>query len=345
MRIEYEKYNTVVNGSKCTCKNCGNEIPLTSFSKKDSTWNERKNDAISFQTIFANSNSSTNIRWAERIEECASGLNFNYVVNEETGEMQLKLQSATFCHCRHCPICDWRRSLRAQAMFKNALPKIIEENPKSRWIFLTLSVANCPVTELRETIKIMNNAWKKMLKRKGFSFVKGWAKKVEVTQEKIRKNYAHPHFHCIIQVNESYFTSRDYLKKMDWVQYWSDAMKSDVLLSVDVRALRKNFDANDKATVELLKAFNYSVKTENIVENEYTQKWFLEYVEQVHALKFLTSGGTLKNIFKNVKSEDESNEDLINIDENGEPVLDENTNPQLFFFFKHSQKQYMKKRD
>lgn len=341
--INYHDVNEINEDKKVLRNDTDNEdISLKSFSEKDAKWDIKKDNANSFQKVFSNSDLSNHHRYAERISDCAKILNFIYVPNEETGELKLKLKSAPFCHVRHCPICDWRRSLRAQAMFKNAIPKIIENNSNARWIFLTLTIANCPIKELRDTIKIMNNAWAKMIKRKGLSFIKGWARKVEVTQEKNRKDYAHPHFHCILQVNESYFSSRDYLSQKDWIKYWTEAMKSNVDLGVDVRALRKSFDSNDIATTELLKAFNYSVKPEDIIDDRDTTDWFLEYVEQVHSLKFLTSGGTLKNIFKD---ENESDEDLINVDDEGNEIVDENTNPELLFFFRHSKKQYMKKRD
>lgn len=319
-------------------------ISLQDYSKKDVKWDTKKRNAVSVQAVFKKSENPNVQKYSKRTAECANGLEFGYVVDKETGELNLKLLSANFCHCRHCPICDWRRSLRAQAMFKTALPEIIENNPKSRWIFLTLTVENCEITELRETITEMNKAFMRMLKRKPFSFIKGWIKKVEVTQEKSRKNYAHPHFHVLLMVNESYFTSRDYLSKMEWVRYWSEAMRSKVPLSIDIQALRKKFNGNDKATIELLKTFNYSVKTSDIVNDDLTQKWFLEYIEQVHALKFLTSGMSLKNIFKNQKEEDETDEDLINVDENGDPVLTDEINPSLYFFYKYTQKKYVKNR-
>lgn len=342
----YYDVNRIVDDKKVLRNDTNNEyISLKSFSEKDAKWDIKKNNANSFQIIFSNSKLTTNHRFAERISECANLLEFTNTVNKETGELNLKLKSANFCHVRYCPICDWRRSLRAQAMFKNAIPNIIEDSPNARWIFLTLTIANCPITELRDTIKVMNNAWAKMIKRKGLSFVKGWARKVEVTQEKNRKDYAHPHFHCILQVNESYFKKSDYLTQKDWIRYWTEAMKSNVDLGVDVRALRKKFNANDIATTELLKAFNYSVKPEDIIEDKYTTEWFLEYVEQVRALKFLTSGGTLRNIFKDVRESDETNQDLINVDDNGEIIIDENNNPSFYFPFIHREKQYMKRRD
>lgn len=342
MDLEYKIYHQNVNVDDSEKDNF---IALSEYSTRDVKWDTKKRNAVSMQAVFRRSENPNVRKYSNRTADCANGLEFGYVVDKETGELKLKLLTANFCHCRHCPVCDWRRSLRAQAMFKNALPEIIEKNPSSRWIFLTLTVENCHITELRETITEMNRAFMRMLKRKPFTFVKGWIKKVEVTQEKKRSDYAHPHFHVLLMVNESYFTSRDYLSKMDWVRYWSKAMRSEVALSVDVRALRKKFDSNDFATVELLKTFNYSVKTNDIVENDFTQKWFLEYIEQVHALKFLTSGLELKNIFKNQKEENESDDDLINVDENGDPVLTENDNPSLYFFYKYTAKKYVKNRD
>lgn len=341
MSTSYKKYEDAVNDRDEE----QNHVPLKTYSKKDGKWDGKKLSAFHIEAVMAESVYPHIQKQGARTGQCADGLHFGYVVDPETGELRLKLKTARFCHCRHCPICDWRRSLRAQAMFRNALPKLIEDNPRARWIFLTLTVENCPVTELRETIKDMNQAFMRMLKRKPFSFVKGWIKKVEVTQEQNRKDYAHPHFHVLLQVNESYFKNKGYLTHEDWVRYWTEAMRSDVDLSVDVRAMRKKFEANNVVTIELLKTFNYSVKTANIVENDFTKHWFLEYMLQVHALKFLTSGGTLKNIFKNQKEEDEEDSDFINLDENGDPVLDEKTSPELYFFFKHSSKRYVKNKD
>ena len=52
----------------------------------------------------------------------------------------------------------------------------------------------------------MNDAWKKLTKRKEFALVDGWIRTTEVTRDKERPNeYAHPHFHVILMVKPSYF--------------------------------------------------------------------------------------------------------------------------------------------
>ncbi|WP_253297333.1 protein rep, partial [Vibrio cholerae] len=55
----------------------------------------------------------------------------------ETGETRLRLRSAQFCRVRHCPVCQWRRSLTWQARIYHSLPKIVVDYPSSRWLFLT----------------------------------------------------------------------------------------------------------------------------------------------------------------------------------------------------------------
>ena len=48
------------------------------------------------------------------------------------------------------------------------LPNIQERFPTHRWVFLTLTVKNPPVTELRDTLKHMNDSWKRPIETKRF---------------------------------------------------------------------------------------------------------------------------------------------------------------------------------
>ncbi|MGZ7278142.1 protein rep, partial [Streptococcus pyogenes] len=71
----------------------------------------------------------------------------------------MRLRSAEFCRVRHCPVCQWRRSLMWQARFYQALPRIVADYPDSRWMFLTLTVRNCDIADLAETLTAMNAAF------------------------------------------------------------------------------------------------------------------------------------------------------------------------------------------
>ncbi|MFZ5063913.1 protein rep, partial [Escherichia coli] len=76
----------------------------------------------------------------------------------------------------HCPVCQWRRSLMWQARFYQSLPSIQQEQPKARWLFLTLTVRNCKVSELGDTLTAMNSAWNRLRLRKEFKPVLGWVR-------------------------------------------------------------------------------------------------------------------------------------------------------------------------
>ena len=83
-----------------------------------------------------------------------------------------------------------------QARFHQSLPQIVLEHPKARWLFLTLTVPNCPIGELGATLTAMNAGWNRLQARKELKAVIGWVRTTEVTRSAIGE--AHPHFHVLL---------------------------------------------------------------------------------------------------------------------------------------------------
>ena len=78
------------------------------------------------------------------------------------------------------------------------LPNIQERFPTHRWVFLTLTVKNPPVTELRDTLKHMNDSWKRLIETKRFkSGVVGFFKNNGSNQGKRWKNDGTSAFSCL----------------------------------------------------------------------------------------------------------------------------------------------------
>lgn len=172
------------------------DLPLSEYSPRDKSWNTNKANTqklSKFLTAYQEF-----LGWAARMNGCSLTLGFAEIIDKITGEINTKLQYNFFCHCRHCPICDARRSIVRTKRFREALPELEKKYPNSRWIFLTLTVPNPPVSELRATLKKMNQAWSRFRKRKEFKPVLGFIRATEVTQEKNRTDYAHPHFHVLL---------------------------------------------------------------------------------------------------------------------------------------------------
>ncbi|MCV5296582.1 protein rep, partial [Escherichia coli] len=79
-------------------------------------------------------------------------------------------------------VCQWRRSLMWQARFYQSLPKIVADYPDARWMFLTLTVRNCAIEDLGDTLTALNAAFQRMKVRKESKSVQGWIRTTEVTR-------------------------------------------------------------------------------------------------------------------------------------------------------------------
>jgi hypothetical protein len=219
-----------------------------------------------------------------------------------------------------------------QARFLKALPAIEAAHPSARWLFLTLTVRNVPVQELRSQIRSMNEAWNRLRLRAEFaSNVQGWIRTTEVTRG--QNDYAHPHFHCLLMVRPSYF-GKGYVTQSRWTELWQECARLDYTPIVDIRAVKPKAGISEspirRAVSETLK---YAVKPEDM-----QGEWLLELTKQVHRLRFIASGGALRGVLREA---DETERDLLLADENGEGVGE----PTLFFDWRRELKRYAKRSD
>lgn len=283
-------------------QNTNIDVSLSSYSAKDKPWDKHRGQAQDVQRIYGSAVEFE--RYAQRIGDCSGVLRFSQLIDQDTGEIQLKLRETYFCRVRHCPVCQWRRSLMWQARFYQALPALEQEYPKARWLFLTLTVKNCSIDDLKTTLQAMNQAWQRFIKRKEFKLVQGFIRTTEVTRSKIGE--AHPHFHVLMMVPPSYFKGGNYVTQSRWTEVWQDCLRVTYTPVVDVRAV-KNLDKDDprtglqRAVSETLK---YSVKPDDMIDHP---DWFLEMTKQVHKMRFVATGGALKDV---LRVDDETQEDL-----------------------------------
>jgi plasmid rolling circle replication initiator protein Rep len=277
---------------------------LTALSPSDKPWDVHKSESTKVARIYASS--WAHIKKAERMLLCSGVLEFGEIADEETGEVRFRLLKARFCRVRYCPICQWRRSLLWRAKFYQALPGIITANPTARFIFLTLTVENCRIEALRETLQGMGKAWGRFIKRKEFSSVMGWVRTTEVTREKddpkrgfkARLGYCHPHFHCLLMVPSSYFKGGAYVNQKEWGRAWQGSLRVEYEPRVDVRAVRRKTGTDSEKTVPhdgLVETLKYSVKPSDMTE---APEWFLALTEQTHRLRFIATGGLFKDVLK-----------------------------------------------
>lgn len=331
-------------------------IPLAQQSERDQIWDERKAWADTMMRSLMSIQDPQFVRYADRVRDCAEALFFWLRTDTSTGELTLKLKSAPFCHWRHCPICGWRRGLKTKAIIYQALKPVLDQYPTSRWIFLTLTVQNPDIHDLRDTIKHMGSSLRRMMERKNWP-AQGWICAIEVTLGK--DGNPHPHFHLLLQVPSSYFKGPNYINTREWVRRWREALRADYDPVCDVRVIKprqKDIEAL-QATQELnpgqepldpriealrsaiSEVAKYPVKAVDLIKAG--PEWLAEFIRQVHGLKFLTSGGTLKGILKDVR--EEGKQDLVHVGD-GDEGQGSDDDQTLNFHWRKAAKQYQRKR-
>lgn len=292
---------------------------LADLSERDKPWDKHRANADKVSAYYSGSEFQD---YSDRVYYCSELLDFRLTPDQRDGLMKLKLNSARFCRVRHCPVCQWRRSLMWKGRAYKILPKIVDAYPTYRWLFVTLTVKNCPITELRVTLSWMHESFKRMTKLKVFPAV-GWIKSTEVTRGK--DGSAHPHFHCLFMVPPGYF-GRNYMKQSEWVELWKKSLRIDYNPVLDVQAIKKE---NSPAILvpEILK---YCTKESDLTADK---EWFLELTRQMHKTRAIATGGILKEYFSELEEEPD---DLIGKDDE-EDSIDEG---HLYFGWKRKNKRY-----
>jgi plasmid rolling circle replication initiator protein Rep len=306
---------------------------LSDVSPRHKPWDQHRGEADDVTEIYANSQFSRHHRYATRVENCAQVLGFAHDPLA-TKKNRLKLQTAWFCRTRFCPVCQWRRSLQWQAKVYRALPCLLRDYPDTRFLFMTLTIRNCEVRDLRSTLELMGKAWVRFTQLRSWP-ARGWVRAVEITRSQ-RYRSAHPHYHCLLMVPPAYFQS-DYLKQDQWAELWQQCLRINYRPVVDIRAVKlalvpdtqrvnplpKNMWA---AVAEILK---YAVKPSDMVRDH---DWFLTLVDQVHHTRGVAVGGILKRYIKEREQEDMTREP------GEEPA--EDTKEQLYFGWKQKVRKY-----
>ena len=263
---------------------------------EDFLWTLRKRQANKIAELY--SSMGCTHEWY-KIKYCATQLKFIYGYPQYEGApIPQRLVAANFCRVRHCPICQWRRSVRWQAKAFQALPRIFAKYPNARWLFLTLTVKNCPLIELRSQTNKMNAAFAQWTHQKYWRPI-GWLRSLEVTRG--ADDSAHPHFHLLMLVPLSYFT-KNYISQNVWAMMWQKHMKLDYLPIVHVKAIKP--DLIEKSIPEIAK---YQCKPQDLIDED--GQWLYELTCQLKNSRGINVGGELKQFFKG--KEEALEDDLI----------------------------------
>lgn len=228
----------------------------------------------------------------ERILHCRGFIRFLRGPEIEAGtgtilkEDKAEVVNASFCGSRFCPFCS-KGKAEKDAVYLNALTRYLEDKGYA-FIFLTLTIPNVKGDKLKDAIDDMNKRFFSYIHYKQIAMVvKGYVRKLEVTYNKKSDTY-HPHFHCLLAVRKSYFSSRDYIKHEDWLALWQKAMKDPSISQVNVKRAGKK-GGMEKAILELSK---YMAK-----DSDYLDSWdvYNTFYFALKGKRLIVYGGIFKD--------------------------------------------------
>lgn len=223
----------------------------------------------------------------DRLKECGNFIKFQ----SSEDKTKFILAGGNFCNNRFCPFCSWLKAKRT-AFELLELIKVVEYKEKFAFLFITLTVPNTPRERLREEIENFNKSFKRLFQTEEFkAFNKGFIRKLEVTYNEERNDY-HPHFHLVVAVNKSYFTSRDYMSKRRLLELWQRATRNPAITQVDIKPCRMD------TVKQVMELATYSAKQGDLYSSK---EVFDGFYEGLFRKKLLVYNGIFKEYKKKIE--------------------------------------------
>lgn len=181
----------------------------------------------------------TYLKKCNRIKSCLD----TWVWDKYEKNKLLDLQKLNRCNYRCCPVCRTWDIAKAIHNLKPGFNLMLQEYDP---YLVTLTVPNCTGAELKQTIEKINKAFSKLYLWLNQPTIKGYRgfkdrvfelksgiRVLEITLENKRKDYYHPHLHCVFflpRYNKSEFDNLfdkyikgAYQRKTKQILYYSNA--------------------------------------------------------------------------------------------------------------------------
>lgn len=230
----------------------------------------------------------------ERIEVCGSMLKFLKERNVVSEEIRRRLVKGNFCKYRFCPMCQWRMARKVCREVLGRLRTIDEAHNGVALLFLTLTIKNEPLTELKSTVKHLSQAFQRLQQSKQYkSAVYGSIRAIEFLGDNTETGECHPHFHCLLVVPKSYFTSRYYINFEEWTDLWQRSLRVDYRpMGINVQRVKPKgkMSAIVAAALEVVK---YSVTSSDL--EKLSKEDFQELDRQTRNIRQYNYSGELKD--------------------------------------------------
>jgi plasmid rolling circle replication initiator protein Rep len=173
--------------------------------------------------------------------------------------------------------------------------ELVESYPDKKYSFITLTVKNCKVEDIRATVKKMAKMWDKIrINNRGLrKELIGFARSFEITYNKKRQDF-HPHFH-IIAIWDGRAEHREVIRL--WLHYArAEGLEVDIKAQDGREIINKQgaAETEEDVTKAVLETYKYETKDEDL-ENMNIMT-FKAFAAQMSGLRSASLGGIIKEI-------------------------------------------------
>lgn len=224
-------------------------------------------------------------KYGQNILNCSDTVSF--LIN---GDGVPEVKNIFFCREKYCPTCAKRKSLKAYA---NGMRLAEHLQDSFSFIHLVLTIQNCSIDSLRDTIKKINVKSSELFRSELCKGVfKGILRNLEISVN-FENNTYHPHLHCLVAVNHSYFTSRNYISAKALRFAWAD-----LIGQTDSVVYMKKITEPEKAIAEICK---YCVKPFDISDSFNAVAYYEQLYFATKHLRYVQSYGVIRDSLKKLK--------------------------------------------
>lgn len=250
---------------------------------------DKKKFNIKFYEISKDSNINMTEKTLSRIKDCGTFLEFL----SDKEYKKFKLSGANFCDNRFCPNCNYNAS-RKLGIEMSIMCKYIVEKYNYNFIFLTLTAPNVDKTNLGAELVAYYESFKKLFKSKEVKKIsRGYIRKLEITYNSKRDDF-HPHYHVLVAVDKSYFTSRDYISRKKWLELWQRSKNDYSITQVDVRKVK-----SDELINSLLELSKYLSKDSDYLFSKEVFEIFYKNLKGKRYIAFSECFREARTLYKN----------------------------------------------
>lgn len=249
------------------------------------------------------------------------GTQLEFTKNLEGGKTVYHLKGANFCRQRCCPMCQFRRS---EKMFAEVLRVVKHLERRYRFIHLVLTIPNCTDgRELVEGIKLLYKGFSNLLAYKSVNGAfKGILRCLEVSYNYDNDTF-HPHLHCLVAVNKSYFNdTKAYLSYDKLRALWSQSVFKAVgqlpydfdfmagcpeLLQIHIGSINEG-DVGGVAEVckYCVKPLEFENETNDNIRDMQNKRILLTLWHTLKGVRFVQKYGVIRDAFRELRIDDDN---------------------------------------